>query len=508
MHHRLAGLSIGVVAAMAILSVGLTTPPDAPARARPQQNWCEGELEFGTVAQAAYTVYLPWARTSRPRPQPAAPMVVSFIDVGDGDAILIQQPDVCFEVLIDGGDVARYGQPARGPTVEAYLASRGVDKLELMIATHSDSDHIGGLVHLLEEGALRVDRVWYNGAQGNTNTWRRFATAVPRAGLQLTPAPAGYCEAWARATACVLNPQPDAGSVTPGDNDRSIVIHLTHGDVTVLLTGDIERDAELVLLQRGVVTPAGVLKVAHHGSTSSSSEQFLTAVRPTLAVVSGGPDRPNATVGTRLAEMGIAVLTTGQGGTIVLSSDGLRYAIVTSIAKPTTTQTPTPAATATETPTPTPTEGPEVEPRLSIEVLRCTDDDEWIRIRNDGAQPVPMQGWRIHSAIGGQTFCFPATVVRPAQYVDVHSGPGALHTPPAQTYLLWQRAPVWNDDGDTARLLDPRGTPRATRQCENSPHPLTPTSPPRACPSAATRLRSGDLMPARPSDALAPGSTP
>lgn len=124
---------------------------------------------------------------------------VSFIDVGQGDSILMRA-DNGFDALVDGG------RPSAGPTVVAYLHQLGVDSLEVMIATHADSDHIGGLIDVLNTDNIEISQVLYNGYPGDTATWDDFAHAVQRRGISLMAAqfPAEYN--WDTVTAHVLNP--------------------------------------------------------------------------------------------------------------------------------------------------------------------------------------------------------------------------------------------------------------------------------------------------------------
>jgi competence protein ComEC len=204
---------------------------------------------------------------------------IHFIDVGQGDSILIQSPDNA-AVLIDGG----YNN---GLTL-AYLQSIGVVRIDAIIASHPHADHIGGLIEVMR--AIPVGAIWTNGASHTTEIYERFLDTIIEQGIP-------YYEAGADDTIQVGDLQFDVvyGQATATDlNDTSLVLHLTYGHVSFLFTGDAERAAERQMLQR--VDPsrltATILKVGHHGSYTSSSPEFLTIIQPQIAVYSAG--RSNA----------------------------------------------------------------------------------------------------------------------------------------------------------------------------------------------------------------------
>ena len=190
-----------------------------------------------------------------------------FMDVGQGDAALIQDAQD-FNILIDGGKYA-------GPTVIANLRQHGVDHIDVMIASHADSDHIGGLIDVLELTDLPVYAVYYNGYPGDTLTWQAFAQAVADEELELLPMQYPQEYAWGETTANVLNPLP--GLDDPETNQASVVILINHGTVNYLFTGDIDSTVEATIVARGTPVAAEILKVAHHGSEDSSSAAFLAA---------------------------------------------------------------------------------------------------------------------------------------------------------------------------------------------------------------------------------------
>lgn len=208
-------------------------------------------------------------------------LVVSFIDVGQGDSIYIKTPSGN-DVLIDGGP------KTAGIAVVAYLQSQGGDDLELVIATHPDADHVGGLMAVLD--SFVVEEVWDPGFRKDTATYRDFVAAVdaeecpfihPRRGSAIDVDP--YLEEE------VLNP-PEA--LYSDSNDSSIVIRIEFENVSFLFTGDIGESVESDIMAEGFEVSSTILKVAHHGSKYSSSIEFLGEVRPKVAVISVGGDNP------------------------------------------------------------------------------------------------------------------------------------------------------------------------------------------------------------------------
>lgn len=248
---------------------------------------------------------------------------VSFIDVGQGDAVLIR--DLAgFDALIDGG------MATAGPTVVAYLRQQGIDSIEVMLATHADADHIGGLVDVLQLSDITVGSVLYNGYPGTTATWNTFAAAV--ADELLTLQPARYPQTYSFGPAAVQVLNPVSAGAYAGQNEASVVLRLSHGSVDFLLTGDVPATTESDILRLGLPLEAEVLKVAHHGSDSSSSADFLAAVAPKEAVISVGEDNqyghPGPETLARLEAVGARTWRTDKSGTVVVASNGTDYIVL------------------------------------------------------------------------------------------------------------------------------------------------------------------------------------
>ena len=191
---------------------------------------------------------------------------VSFINVGQGDSALIRDSNG-FDVLIDGG------KSSAGPTVVAYLREQGVDDIDVMVASHADSDHIGGLIDVLDATDIPVESVIYSGYPGDTLTWSNFVSAVASEGITLTVAQFPITYTWGETTAHILN--PETGLVNPETNDVSVVVLLEHGNNRFLFPGDIDSTIEATVVARGTPVAADILKVPHHGSNYSSSDVIL-----------------------------------------------------------------------------------------------------------------------------------------------------------------------------------------------------------------------------------------
>jgi competence protein ComEC len=358
----------------------------------------------------------------------------SFIDVGQGDSILLSDGNG-FDVLIDGG------KPDAGPTVVAYLRGQGVDDIDVMVNTHPDSDHVGGLIDVLALADIPVLAVVYNGYPGDTTTWDTFATAVADEGLVMTPAQFPGTFNWGDMTAQVLNPA--YGLTNPETNNASVVLLVSHGSVSFLLTGDIDATQEATVMARSTPVAADILKVAHHGSSYSSSAAFLAAVAPTDAIISVGVNsygHPGADTLSRLLAAGAAVWRTDQAGTITVFSNGSTYMIEGEFYF---VYLPLLLQQSSATPPPV--------SDLQITALNGTTTPESVVIENKGAAAQDLTGWTLFSVEGSQVFSFPAGFVLAAGgSVTVSSGSGAVDNPPS--VLRWTTASIWNNSGDKAEL--------------------------------------------------------
>ena len=293
----------------------------------------------------------PPGETPTPLPSPPLPsptpttFTAHFIDVGQGDAILIEANGTV--ILVDGGDASA--------NVEDYLQAQGIQDIDLMVATHPHADHIGGLIDVL--GLFDVHEVWTSGATHDSQTYQNFAAYVTDEGATKRDVSRGYSAQMGALEIDVLHPRPP---LTGNLNQDSLVLHVSCGQLDVLLTGDATTGSEARMLAAGVLGDVEVLKVGHHGSDTSTSADFLSAITPEDAVISVGAGstygHPHQEALDRLAAHGVTVYRTDENGTVTLTSDCNTYSIATGGLAPA-PALPTPAPTL---PAPTSTEEPSI----------------------------------------------------------------------------------------------------------------------------------------------------
>lgn len=278
-------------------------------------------------------------------PRPDGRLRIDFLDVGQGDAALVTMPDGS-TLLVDGGGRPRFRRPradedereefepdARGvgdAAVSEYLWWRGLSRIDYVLATHADADHIDGLNDILKSFGARAAVV--GRAPPDDEEFKLFSLTAGEAGVPVYVVARGDRLRFGAVEADVLWPPAEVlngEGNTRGEtsaNDDSVVLRLRYGRRTFLLTGDIESRTERALLAAGENLRADALKVAHHGSRTSSTDAFVAAARPALAVISVARDssygHPHAEVLSRWRDTGAQVLTTAARGMVTVSTDG------------------------------------------------------------------------------------------------------------------------------------------------------------------------------------------
>lgn len=247
-----------------------------------------------------------------PQRELTADTAVHFIDVGQGDSALLLSGGQA--VLIDAGTAES------GAAVVRYLEELGVTELYGAVATHPHADHIGGMAQVIE--AFPIEHFYLGPETQNTATYSGMLDALEEAGVQpVIPADGDDLVFDSGASLTFLGPADDVPKSNL--NDRSLITLFRAGDQDVLFMGDAESAAEESLLAHHPALTCDVLKVGHHGAATSSSEEFLQAVRPSTAVISCGVDNdyghPSDQTLQNLSLAGVDdVRITAQSGTVVL----------------------------------------------------------------------------------------------------------------------------------------------------------------------------------------------
>ena len=243
--------------------------------------------------------------------QTSANVTIKFIDVGQGEAILIALPEKT--VLIDAGPTGS------APKIAQVLQELGRNKIDYLVATHPDEDHIGGMADVIS--STQIGTIYAPNKTNNTATYRKFLTAIQDNNLQITLAEAGtIIDQTDSYKLEILWPKKDANF--PDTNDYSIIIKLTVGNKTFLFTGDAPTNAILDSNPGHI----DVLKLSHHGSRTGTTEQLVRKLSPTYAVLSYALDNsyghPMQSVLNALRKHSVEVWGTGANGTITITCDG------------------------------------------------------------------------------------------------------------------------------------------------------------------------------------------
>ena len=272
------------------------------------------------VLMIAGLLELPAADAERST-NPTAPqqMMVCFLDVGQADAALVVADGEA--MLIDGGNVGDSDK------IVAALRKNRVSHLSVVVCTHGHEDHVGGLAAALKE--CTADTVYSPITRYDSKAFSDFVAYANRRGCELTVPKQGDSFFLDGATVTFLSPVPYAATV----NDTSLVLRIEYGTHSFLFTADAEHDAELQMLDSGLIEQTTVLKVGHHGSDSSTSYVFLRELLPEHAVISVEKGNsygfPDEIVLSRLADVGSTVYRTDLCGEITMETDGTTLTITT-----------------------------------------------------------------------------------------------------------------------------------------------------------------------------------
>jgi len=373
-------------------------------------------------------------------------LVVSYIDVGQGLSVLVRFPNGTAMLYDAGPDKS-------AETIVNYLKSHSVSKIDALILSHPDSDHIGAADEVIE--SFTIGSFYMPKVPHSTQSYLDVLNAAKAKKLTIKTAKKGVTIS--------LDPEVKVtmwGPVKEYDlddtNNWSAVVSITYGSTSFLLTGDAGQEAENDMINTGVVEPQTVLQVGHHGSKYSTSTEFLSAVTPTYAVISVGENsygHPSEETLSRLQSYNVHVFRTDKQGTVVATSDGktITWNVEpiswedSSQASPTTSQTDS-ASTAT----------PKQEALPKVVIISKDLKEETVVIQNNDAVDIDMSGWSLVSVKGDQVFTFPEGFrLGKGKTVTITSGFKAYEDSPS--VLKWTSSTIWNNDGDPAELLDDKG---------------------------------------------------
>lgn len=352
---------------------------------------------------------------------------VHFIDVGQGDATLIQQinQDNTYNMLIDAGN------NGDGGYLVEYLKDQGVKTLDYIIGTHPHSDHIGGLDDVIkgfQVGAIIMPKVI-----ANTRTFEEVMEAVSDKGLSITSPVPGTSYPLGEAEFTILAPNSDDYASL---NDYSIANRIVFGSNSFIFTGDAEALSEEEILnnfnKRDLASD--VFKLAHHGSSTSNTEDFLEAINPSYGIISCGQDNsyghPHREIMAQLKARNILVFRTDLHGTIVINSDGKDISIETEL---------------------------DTGVNLGSQEVVISGLDkiaEMVTIKNNGEEDVDLGGWRLISVRGNQEFIFPKHILKAGSSVTV----GGYDSRDKVDFIWELGGGVWsNSQSDPAELYDEKG---------------------------------------------------
>lgn len=264
-------------------------------------------------------------------------LAVVFFDIGQGDAALIQTPRGK-NILIDSGEGkspdSRYLKAidAAGRVILPMLRQIGVTHLDIVMASHPHSDHMGSMHEILADRSLTVGQLWISGFVHPTESNKKLLQTAERRKIPVySPNPEELpvkLDVGPDVSAYILCADPNAEDA----NNSSIILKLTYGNVSVLFPGDAEVEAEKNCAMRwGHTLKSDILKAGHHGSKTSSTPVFLSQVKPAVIVISAGSyntfGHPNAGVMKRMQDLGAKIYRTDEQGTIYLFSDGKTYRV-------------------------------------------------------------------------------------------------------------------------------------------------------------------------------------
>lgn len=243
-------------------------------------------------------------------------MIVHYIDVGQGDSILIQVNDK--NLLIDAGSGSSEDD------VVNYLNKNNIKKLDYVLATHPHEDHIGGMDEVIEN--FEVGEFYSPKVAANTKTFKNMINELNKKNLKIKIVAEGMSDEFNLGEGAEVEVYTPMKGLYGELNNYSPIMKVSYGETSFLFTGDAEREAELEAISSVENLKSDVLKVGHHGSSLSTTEKFLEKVDPEVGVISVGEgnkyNHPTDETLSRLNDKSIKTYRTDIDGTVVIKSDG------------------------------------------------------------------------------------------------------------------------------------------------------------------------------------------
>jgi competence protein ComEC len=252
---------------------------------------------------------------------PQQNLKITFLDIGQGDAILIRTP-LNQKILVDAGPAANI-LPAISEELGFFEK-----KIQLMVITHPDADHIAGFTEILQR--YKVENILLTGVQHNTQWYADILRQISEQKIPTIIANSNSDFRFGEVIFDTFWPEENiAGSLPADANAVSIATRISYGDTAVILTGDLDTESELEILQTQQNLQAQILKLGHHGSRTSTAPEFLAAVNPDIVVISASADNkfghPHAEVMERVADK--QIFETAKTGNISFVSDGVNWSL-------------------------------------------------------------------------------------------------------------------------------------------------------------------------------------
>jgi len=314
-----------------------------------------------------------------------------------------------------------------------YINQLKIDRIDYLIGTHPHEDHIGGLDNVINN--FETGKVYMPQVNHTTETYRELLTAIKAKGKKVVTAQAGKeLINTAELEVKLLGPFKEYDEL----NNWSVVTKIKYGNNSFLFTGDMESEAEKDILNAGFNLEFDLLKVAHHGSSSSTTQSFLEAVKPKYGIISVGSDNdyghPSSFTLQRLKDYGVKIYRTDKQGTIIAVSDGQKI-------------------TFNQEQTEFKLGNSSIDNRKSkVDLIRLDLKEEIVVIKNNSKKNINLTNWNLVSIRGNQEFTFPdRSIIKAGKTYKVTSGRRAKS---GTNMIIWTERYMWNNGGDAAALYD------------------------------------------------------